>query len=110
MKKVIFILGILIHVSFSLYSQPFLYGINFKGNGSILQYNLSTDILIPVYSLSAIEGEAPFNSLIKGANGLLYGMTSYSGTNNFGTIFSFNPFTSELKKLHDFNGIDGGQP
>jgi uncharacterized repeat protein (TIGR03803 family) len=41
-------------------------------------------------------------------NGLLYGLTSYGGSNNDGTMFSYDPFNNSYTKLVDFTGTNGG--
>jgi uncharacterized repeat protein (TIGR03803 family) len=110
MKKLLFILGPLLYASFPTHGQSSLYGLNFKGNGSVIEYNLATKSLKAVYTLNELDGEGPYSSLIQGFNGSLYGMTAYSGTYNNGTIFSFNPSTAKFTKVYDFDGVNGGRP
>lgn len=110
MKKTVFVALSFLIATFTLYSQPYLYGVNFKGNGVITKYDLKTNTLTAEYKLTEADGDGPYSSMIKGDDGLFYGVTSYSGSNNYGTLFSFNPLTQMFAKLHDFNGVDGGQP
>ena len=55
-------------------------------------------------------GEVPKGALIRGADGIFYGVTSGGGSNNMGTIFKITPggtFTS----LYSFTGgVDGADP
>ena len=52
----------------------------------------------------------PFSSLTLASNGLYYGSTRQAGTNNDGTIYSFNPTNNELKEIISFNGVNGANP
>jgi len=40
------------------------------------------------------DGKSPYCSLIQASNGKLYGMTQFGGTNGYGVIFAFDPFTN----------------
>jgi uncharacterized repeat protein (TIGR03803 family) len=41
---------------------------------------------------------------------MLYGTTTIGGSNDDGTVFSFDPATGAEKVLYSFNGTDGGFP
>jgi uncharacterized repeat protein (TIGR03803 family) len=49
----------------------------------------------PLYDFCSLsqcqDGAAPVTNLVQGTDGTLYGATSTSGANGFGTLFSFNP-------------------
>ena len=55
-------------------------------------------------------GKNPEGSLIDGANGFLYGMTTSGGSSNYGSIFRVRPDGSEFRKLHDFSNANGRKP
>ncbi|MBI5538872.1 MAG: T9SS type A sorting domain-containing protein [Bacteroidia bacterium] len=54
-----------------------------------------------------VNGYKPFGSLTF-VGTVLYGMTSYSGTNSHGIIFKVKPDGSDYLKLLDFAGISNG--
>src|SRR5205823_3243142 len=62
------------------------------------------------YGINPLTG----NSLMQGANGLLYGMTTFGGSSNKGVLFCINPSNQDLastySKLIDFNGTNGAKP
>ena len=47
---------------------------------------------------------------MQAGDGKLYGMTFQGGLNNYGIIFSFDPSSSSLNKLIDFDDADGANP
>jgi uncharacterized repeat protein (TIGR03803 family) len=55
------------------------------------------------------NGSFPSGSLIE-VNGLLYGMTSYGGADNKGTIFEYNLNTQSLKTIFAFQETDAQIP
>ncbi len=57
------------------------------------------------------EGELPLGGVIFGKDGQLYGVNVYYGPNGGGTVFRFNPATSQYNILYAFSGgSDGGTP
>ena len=54
----------------------------------------------------AVNGGRPFGSLISEGS-FLYGMTSYGGTNNLGTILKIKPDGTGFGKLLDFADFEG---
>jgi uncharacterized repeat protein (TIGR03803 family) len=56
------------------------------------------------------EGSAPCHRLTLGSDGLLYGMTIAGGTNNYGTVFTFDPADDTHSKKYDFAWPDGAYP
>src|SRR5207302_6661633 len=40
----------------------------------------------------------------------LYGVTQYGGSHDMGTIFSLDPASNTVVKLHDFDSINGRAP
>jgi uncharacterized repeat protein (TIGR03803 family) len=63
-----------------------------------------------VYSFTGGGGAYPYAALVTGSNGLFYGTTINGGSQDKGTIFSFNPTTSPatVNVLHSFDGTTGG--
>ena len=70
----------------------------------------SAQVLQNVANFNGTNGALPFGSLTLSSNGLFYGTTDTGGTNNDGTIFSFNPATNALTDLANFNGTNGADP
>jgi len=92
-----------------------LYGMTSEGgsknnDGVIFSFAPSTSTYIKLYNFNDTNGTHPEGSLIQAADGKLYGMTAYGGSNNYGVIFSFDPFSSTYTKLYGFNGTKGAQP
>ena len=50
------------------------------------------------------------STLSVGPNGKLYGMTRLSAANNVGALFEYDPVTSSLQKIRDFEPATGGAP
>jgi len=64
---------------------------------------------------TAATGTHPYNSLIQGKDGKLYGMTEKGGDSLYysegnGVLFSFDPVTKVYKDLHIFTNSDGKNP
>jgi uncharacterized repeat protein (TIGR03803 family) len=78
------------------------------GDGVLYNFDIASGAYNVLYNFST--GSAPRGSLIRASNGLLYGMTYGGGTNNIGTIFSFDPLTNLHTILHSFTAMDGSQP
>jgi uncharacterized repeat protein (TIGR03803 family) len=85
---------------------------NVEEYGSI--FSLSTSgVFTNLYSFTdGDDGAYPLVKLTQNASGTLYGTTSAGGAYNAGTVFSFNPSTTELTTLYSFcalaNCADGG--
>jgi uncharacterized repeat protein (TIGR03803 family) len=102
--------GGLLKVSDSLvYGMTSLGGVN--NIGVIFSYNIYTGVYQDVLDFPGISnGANPYGGLIQATNGLLYGMTYYSGQGNLGTIFSFNKSTNAFTSIYDFTGTIDGNP
>jgi uncharacterized repeat protein (TIGR03803 family) len=90
-----------------------LYGTTEQGGenwaGVIFEYNLNTSGLSVAYAFDgAGHGKAPKGSLNPGYNGNLYGMTEVGGLNDKGVLFRFNPDSSLVVNLLDFDGSAHG--
>ncbi|MBL7935963.1 MAG: T9SS type A sorting domain-containing protein [Bacteroidia bacterium] len=86
------------------------------GSGTLFSYDLSTNTFSTLINFSGTSlpyyGSTPSGvTLLYASNGLLYGTTAFSGLNNSGTLFSFNPTNSAYSTLVNFNGTtSGGTP
>ncbi len=118
MKKIttIYYLFFLLTVQSADAQIPVLYGMTSEGgkygNGTIIKINGNGANFDTVYSfpLNKRSGYNPTGSLLKDTNDLLYGMTQYGGSTDFGVIFSFDPTTNIYIDLHNFNDTDGAYP
>ncbi len=91
-----------------------LYGMTFAGGtnnlGIIFSIESNGTGFTKLYDFNTSNGAQPYGSLVLGNNGILYGLTSKGGTNNFGVLFSLNPAGNVYTKLHEFNNSDGAFP
>lgn len=93
----------------------FLYGMTTYGGinnfGTIFKIKTDgTDYIKILEFLGATNGSYPSGSLISDGT-FLYGMTTYGGTNDFGTIFKIAPDGTGYVKLLDFSGgTNGNEP
>ena len=60
---------------------------------------------VKIHFNDTISGKQPNGSLIEGANGMLYGMTSEGGLNDDGVLFEYNHVNGTFIKKLDFNGM-----
>ncbi|HRY97934.1 MAG TPA: hypothetical protein P5550_02655 [Bacteroidales bacterium] len=85
-----------------------LYGMTAYGgaydSGCLFSWDPSSQVFTRLHDFSGTGGSVPWGSLVQASNGKLYGLTSYGGANNFGTLFSFDPATGQHSKLFDFSG------
>lgn len=63
-----------------------------------------------IYNLNDSTGKYPKGSLFQASNGQLYGMTSYGGKFNYGTIFKFDPILDTVTVLYNFTFTSGIDP
>lgn len=90
-----------------------LYGMTYSGGaglGNIFSFDPAVNTITSLKEFNDNDGLVPRGSLVQASNGLLYGMTYMGGSNSFGVIFSFDPETSEYKKLQDLNGENAAFP
>jgi len=95
-------------------SDGMLYGLCSGGGanntGVIFKIDPATDTYTDIHDFNAADGSDPYGSLTQLSDGKLYGMTFLGGPNGAGTIFSFDPSTTQFTTLHSFINISGGQP
>ena len=63
-----------------------------------------------VHSFDKTNGRQPYGNNLAEYNGTLFGMTTYGGTNDKGTIFTINNDGTGFSKVHDFDGSNGENP
>ena len=91
-----------------LYGMTRLGGAN--GQGVIFEYNVSSNTYTSKFDLSTANGSQPFGSLIRAANGNLYGVTTAGGTNSVGVLFEYNIASAGYTKKLDFTNATGNSP
>ena len=101
-------------------SNGLLYGLTELGGanngGTIFSLNTATNAFTIVYSFPVFSssgaplGDSPQGTLMQGANGKLYGMTSEGGTNNEGVIFRYDLINNSYSMIKDLNFPDGIEP
>lgn len=95
-------------------SDGMLYGMTYSGGangmGTIFRYDLSTSSCSNLIDFSGTSnGSSPQGSLIQGADGFLYGLTTGGGNSNMGVLFQFDPVSLSFVKELDFNGASNGR-
>jgi len=92
-----------------LYGTTYYSGNNNKG--LLYSYDITTNNYNTLYSFTGgTDGSNPCFSPIY-QNGLLYGTTTYGGTHNLGTIYSYDITTNNYNTLYSFiGGTDGSKP
>jgi uncharacterized repeat protein (TIGR03803 family) len=82
------------------------------GVGTIYDYNFLTLGTVHTFAGGASDGASPGNGALTAIGNLLYGTTTAGGTDNLGTLFSFNPTGSVVSVLRSFAGgaTDGEIP
>ncbi len=80
-----------------------------NSNGSVVEYSGGLLFQRAAFN-STVNGREPIGQLIEWNNNY-YGMTSFDGgSSGQGTIFSLNPSTFTITKLHTFNTTNGKNP
>ena len=90
-----------------------LYGLTSSGGnsgyGTLFVCTLSGNLTTLVNFNDSIDGADPEGTLIQASDGYLYGMTSYGGGYNLGTVFQCS-LSGNFTKLVDFSGETGFHP
>jgi uncharacterized repeat protein (TIGR03803 family) len=89
-----------------------LYGMSVNGGamnyGTVFKIQKDGQQLELLHSFGNSDGGLPFDDLIEGHDGLLYGATPVGGEKGSGTVFKINKDGSGFTILHHFGGdIDG---
>lgn len=97
----------------TLGSDGHLYGVKEHGGpnqlGTVFKVT-TAGALTTLHTFSGgADGSRPVSRLAQGADGFLYGTTSFGGAAGFGTVFRIST-TGALTTLHAFTGADGRAP
>ncbi|MBU2650847.1 MAG: T9SS type A sorting domain-containing protein, partial [Bacteroidetes bacterium] len=89
------------------YSDNKLYGVCNQGGlydeGTLFVYDAATNSCTKVHDFNATTGGSnPECSLMKASNGRIYGTTNKGGAYDFGTIFEYDPVTSNFTTIKEF--------
>jgi len=91
-----------------------LYGTTYFGGsqntGVLFEYDLTAKTVTKKVDFTGTNGASPNSSLMKAANGKLYGVTSAGGSAGKGILFEYDPVTGQLTKKVDFSGANGASP
>lgn len=91
-----------------------LYGLTRDGGannkGVIFEYDYNSNTYTKKIDLSSANGSTPFGSLIKAANGKLYGLTSAGGSNDKGVVFEYDYINNIYTKKIDLATATGTNP
>lgn len=80
------------------------------GQGTVFRINRKgATSVIHSFSLNGASGAQPTSPVTLGSDGLLYGLTSYGGQSNLGTVFQLK-LNGKYKVLHHFDGPGGALP
>lgn len=83
-----------------------------NGYGVIFKYNMTSNAFTKLADFGgSTNGSQPTDGMTL-LNGIFYGATGYGGTFGYGTIYTFDPATSIVTYLHNFNynGSTGSNP
>jgi uncharacterized repeat protein (TIGR03803 family) len=78
--------------------------------GVLYEYDLTAKTVTKKVDFTGANGASPNSSLMKAANGKLYGVTSAGGSAGKGVLFEYNPATGQYTKKIDFTGPNGASP
>jgi len=113
MKRLLTLVIVILISNFVLAQNEF-WGMTQQGGtfdaGVIYKTDENGDNLSVVHNFEfESDGAKPnFSKLCEISNGKLYGMTSYGGVNNRGTLYEYDIITNTTTKKVDFGGINNG--
>jgi uncharacterized repeat protein (TIGR03803 family) len=81
-----------------------------SNDGTIFSFNPATGTLTSLVSFTGSNGSLPYVGLVSDGHGQFLGTTVFGGSSSDGTIFSFDPTTTLLTTLINFNGKNGSLP
>lgn len=108
MKKIIIAIASLGMQSLSLiFAQPMLYGPTRNGGplqrGTLFSFDAATGIGVRLNTFNGVNGLYPMDGLVQGSNGKFYGLTELGGGIMAGCLFSLDPVTGEIIRVHSFS-------
>ncbi len=86
-------------VSGGLHDAGIVFSLDHSGNSYTVLYNFGD---------AANDGASPYNNLVQGPDGLLYGTTYFGGNSTGGTVYGLNPDGSGYTVLVRFAGNSNG--
>lgn len=92
-----------------------LYGLTSRGGltdcGTLFEFDPATGILDKKIDFNRVDyGNSPSNGHLVEINGKLYGLATWGGLNQKGTLFEYDPDSGILTKKFDFGGENGENP
>ncbi len=91
-----------------------MFGTTFYGGtndaGTIFSFDPTGNVFTSLFSFDGTNGKGPIGALTQDQNGILFGTTFYGGTNDAGTIFSFNPTGNVFTSLASFGRTNSSCP
>jgi len=91
-----------------------LYGMTWSGgsgaNGEIFSLDPVSGIYTMLKGFIKTNGSSPYGSFMQASDGKLYGMTRLGGSSNVGVLFSFDPVSTTLSVLKNFDSASGSNP
>lgn len=101
----------LIDVNGTLYGTTVVGGTSNEGTVFTINPSTSAESVLYSFQNDGADGNWPSGGLIN-VHGTLYGLTSWGGASDSGTVFSINPSTGTEAVLYSFrnNGADGYAP
>ncbi len=91
-----------------------LYGMTSSGGanaaGVIFKFDPVNDVYTDIYDFTELDGDLPMGSLILASDNMLYGMTTYGGVRNQGTLFRYDVASLTYSKLYDMDSLTGKWP
>ena len=101
--------GPLIQASDGNYYGITNYGGDEGGYGTVFKMDQNGAVSLLYSFKGSTDGSRPFGGLVQATDGNLYGTTSASGTNGYGTIFRIS-LTGKFKALYSFTAAIGETP
>jgi uncharacterized repeat protein (TIGR03803 family) len=91
-----------------------LYGITREGGangaGVIYSYTITSNIFTVEHEMTTTEGSASEGGLVEGTDSKLYGMCAEGGITDVGTLFQFDPASTNVTLLRSLSFLDGANP
>ncbi len=81
-----------------------------SGGGILFEYNEVLKSYTTLYAFTSSSNPTLSGSFLLEYSGKLYGTTSNGGTNNVGSLFSYDLSTNTYTQLYSFNSTLGGAP
>ena len=69
----------------------------------------SAQVFTNLVNFNGTNGQLPWDFLVQGRDGNLWGPTAGGGAGGYGTVFTMTP-DGTLSTVHNFDGADGGGP